>query len=67
MARSRTLADLRADVRERADMVGSTFITDATFNEYINQSAARCQNKFSQAHGHAYQSSTTTWTTTSSL
>ena len=67
MARSRTLALLRADVRERADMVGSTFITDATLNEYINQSAARCQNKFTASRGHSYQSSSTTWTTTSSL
>lgn len=67
MARSRTLTNLIADVRERCDMVGSTFITDATLTEYINQSAARCQNKFSAAAGHSYQSSTTTWTTTSSL
>lgn len=48
-------------------MVGSTFITDATLTEYINQSAARCQNKFTGSRGHAYQSSSTTWTTTSSL
>lgn len=48
-------------------MVGSTFITDATLTEYINQSAARCQNKFTSSRGHSYQSSSTTWTTTSSL
>jgi hypothetical protein len=65
MARSRTLANLRADVRERADMVGSTFITDATLNEYINQSAARLYNKLVAARGHSYYQTTYSFTTTS--
>ena len=34
MARVRTLGDMIADVRERADMVNSTFISDATITEF---------------------------------
>lgn len=40
MARTRTLGDLRSDVRQRADMVSSQFVTDSEVNEYINQSIA---------------------------
>lgn len=40
MARTATLASLQAQVRQRADMVGSEFITDAELAEYVNQSAA---------------------------
>lgn len=35
---SMTLAQLRTAVRERADMVNSTFISDAEITSYINQS-----------------------------
>ena len=34
MARSRTLGDMRSDVRLRADLVGNTFITDAEINAF---------------------------------
>lgn len=64
MARSRTLGSLRADARERADMVNSLFITDANFNEFINQSAARLYNKLVKARGQAYYQSSYVITTT---
>lgn len=38
MSTSMTLLELRTAVRQRADMVNSTFVTDAEFNSYINQS-----------------------------
>jgi len=45
MARTRTLANLRADVRNRADMTfADDFITDSELTEYINQSIARLYN-----------------------
>lgn len=34
-----TLANLRTEVRRRADMENTTFVTDAEVNSYINQSA----------------------------
>lgn len=40
MARTRTLAQLRAEVRDRADIENSQHITDAQITRYINQSAA---------------------------
>lgn len=40
MARTRTLAQLRAEVRDRADIENSQHITDAQINRYVNQSAA---------------------------
>lgn len=64
MARSRTLGNLRSDVRERCDMVSDQYVTDATFNEYINQSAARLYNKIDAAC-EGFYSSTSTFTTTS--
>lgn len=38
MAKTKTLLELRNNARQLADMVGSTFITDATFNTFINDS-----------------------------
>ena len=40
MARTRTLTDLIADVRDRADVENSTHVTDAQITRYINQSGA---------------------------
>lgn len=40
MARTRTLAQLRAEVRDRADIENSLHITDAQIDRYINQSGA---------------------------
>lgn len=45
-------------------MVGSTFITDSTLTEYINQSCARLYNKLVKARGHAYYQTTYSFTTT---
>lgn len=41
MARSRTLLQLRTEVRQRADMVNSAFVTDSEVDRCINQSWAR--------------------------
>lgn len=38
MSTSMTLLELRTASRQRADMVNSTFVSDAEFNSYINQS-----------------------------
>lgn len=38
MATTLTLSELRTAVRQRSDMVNSTFITDSELNSYINQS-----------------------------
>ena len=40
MARTRTLTNLLSDVRQRAGMENSTFVTDSELTEYINESAA---------------------------
>ncbi len=40
MARTRTLGNLRDEVRDRADIEGSTHITDPQINRYVNQSGA---------------------------
>lgn len=40
MARTRTLAQLIAEVRDRADIEGATHITDPQITRYINQSGA---------------------------
>lgn len=40
MARTRTLVNLRAEVRDRADIENSLHITDAQITRYINQSCA---------------------------
>lgn len=54
MPRTRTLAQLRAEVRDRADIENSDHITDATITRYVNQSGAalhamlveHCQDEF---------------------
>jgi hypothetical protein len=45
VARTRTLAELRAEVRQRADMENSELVSDAEVNRYINQSIARLYGK----------------------
>lgn len=40
MARTRTLAQLRAEVRDRADIENSLHITDTQIDRYVNQSGA---------------------------
>lgn len=54
MARSRTLAEMRSDVRLRADLVGNTFVTDAEIDEYLNQSIAELYDLLVSARGQEY-------------
>lgn len=49
-----TLAQLRTAVRQRADMVNSTFITDAELNSYINNSIAELYDLILQKYGNDY-------------
>lgn len=60
-----TLTNLIARVRERADMVGSTFVTDATNSLYafINEANAKLHGMLVDAMGEEYISSTATLTT----
>jgi hypothetical protein len=57
MARTRTLAELRTDVEERADLppsTSATFIKVATMNRWINQSIRRFMQLVMQAYGDHY-------------
>jgi hypothetical protein len=54
MARSRTLGDMRSDVRLRADLVGNQFVTDSELNEYINQSIAELYDRLIGSRGQEY-------------
>lgn len=54
MARSRTLADMRSDVRLRADLVGNLFVTNSEIDEYINQSLAELYDRLVGARGMEY-------------
>jgi hypothetical protein len=54
MARTRTLAELRTDVEERADLpvsTSTTFIKQAALNRFINQSIRRFMQFVMQAYG----------------
>lgn len=59
MARSVTLATLRTQVRERSDMVGSSFVSDAEVNRYLSSSYTRLYNEL-VGKGLAYFESTQT-------
>jgi hypothetical protein len=54
VARTVTLAALRSQARQRADMVNSTFITDSEFNQYINNSATELYDLLIQKFGNEY-------------
>jgi hypothetical protein len=45
---SPTLSDLRSQVRQRANMENSTFVTDSEFNRYINLSIAELYDMLSE-------------------
>lgn len=64
MARTRTLTNLLSDVRLRADMVNSTFVSDSELTEYINQSIAALFGILVGARGQDYYENSTTITTT---
>jgi hypothetical protein len=45
---------LRDTIRERADIVGNTFITDTELNKWINDSGGEFNDKLCDAYGSAY-------------
>lgn len=58
MARTVTLASLQTQVRQRADMVGSEFITNVgELDEYVNQSVAELYDLLVQADEDYYTTS----------
>lgn len=67
MARSRTLAEMRSDVRLRADLVGNGFVTDSEINEYVNQSLAELYDRLVGARGMEYYAAEQVITTTSGV
>jgi len=54
LATTMTLAQLRTAIRQRADMVNSTFISDAELNSYINQSYFELYDLLVQKYGDNY-------------
>ena len=56
-----TLANLRTEVRRRADMETSQFVKDAELNSYINQSIAELYDLLVQKFGNEYFFSTNTF------
>lgn len=64
MARSRTLGDMRSDVRLRADLVGNQFVTDSELNEYLNQSIAELYDRLVGSRGQEYYATEQVITTT---
>jgi hypothetical protein len=58
-----TLLQLRTAVRQRADQVNSTFITDAELTSYINQSCYELYDVLIQKYGDGYWAASTTITT----
>lgn len=64
MATTLTLGDLRQRVRERADMEGSQFVTDAELTGYINQSAYELYDLLVLRYGADYFATSTNITTT---
>lgn len=62
-----TLSTLRARVRERADLVGSAFITDGadSLDNWINRGCEIVHQKLVDAYAEEYLEKTATFTTTS--
>lgn len=54
MARVRTRAELREEVRQRADMVNSDFVTDAEINRYLNESISELYDMLISAKGQEW-------------
>ena len=67
MARSRTLAEMRSDVRLRADLVGNQFVTDSEIDEYINQSLAELYDRLLGSRGMEYYVLEQTFTTSAGV
>lgn len=66
MSRTRTLTNMIADCRQRANMVNSTFVSDAEITEFLNQELAELYNAFLQCEDHPYFRSTQTISVTTS-
>lgn len=62
--RTRTAEDLVADVRQRADMVGSDFVSNAEILEYLNQELAELRGVIRRAEGQPHARSSHTFTVT---
>ena len=58
MANTKTLGDLITSIRRRADMEGSTFVSDAELAEYVNQSVAELHNLLVTTYEDYYVNST---------
>ena len=54
MARTRSLTNLIADVRQRTNQENSTFVTDAEITEYLNQELAELHGRLTMVAGHPY-------------
>ena len=63
MARTRTLGDLRSDVRQRASLESSQSVTDAEVNEYINQSIAELYDLLLASRGMDFYEKLQTFST----
>jgi hypothetical protein len=59
MSRARSLANLLTDVRQRAQMENSPFVTDSELTEWINQSIAELYDLLVAARGQEYYLATT--------
>jgi len=59
MARNITLGILKTMIREQADMVSSSFITEAELNRYVNNSCAELYGLLVRAYGEDYYMSET--------
>jgi hypothetical protein len=66
MARTRTLTNLIADVRNRTNMENSTFVTDAEITELINQELALLHGRMTMAEGQPHFRSSTVYSLTTS-
>lgn len=64
MARTRTLLQLRTECRQRTEMEGSTFVSDAELTRYLNQSIAKLYGKLVRARGDQYYRDSFSTTTT---
>ena len=60
-----TLAELRTQSRQRADMENSNFISDTELTSYINNSIAELHDIMAEAYGSEYFVTTTTFSVTS--
>lgn len=54
MGRARSAEDFVADIRQRADMVGSAFVSDDEILEYFNQELAELRMVIRRAEGQAH-------------